>query len=37
METAKRLLTAGADILVTGSFVFKSLDPLQAIENLKAL
>jgi ribulose-phosphate 3-epimerase len=37
METAKRLLTAGADVLVTGSFVFKAPDPLQAIRNLKAL
>jgi len=35
METAKRLLNAGADILVTGSFVFKSSDPMQTIKELK--
>jgi ribulose-phosphate 3-epimerase len=37
METARRLLTAGADILVAGSFVFKSPDPPQTIKKLKAL
>jgi ribulose-phosphate 3-epimerase len=37
METAKRLLTAGADILVAGSFVFKSPTPLQTIKDLKSL
>jgi ribulose-phosphate 3-epimerase len=37
METARRLLTAGADVLVTGSFVFKSPDFSQAIKDLKAL
>jgi ribulose-phosphate 3-epimerase len=37
METAKRLLTAGADVLVAGSFVFKSPDPLLTIKALKAL
>ena len=37
METAGRLLTAGADILVAGSFVFKSPDPPQTIKKLKAL
>jgi ribulose-phosphate 3-epimerase len=37
METARRLLTAGADILVAGSFVFRSPDPLQTIKELKAL
>ncbi|MCD7938206.1 MAG: ribulose-phosphate 3-epimerase [Tannerellaceae bacterium] len=37
METGKRLLSAGADILVTGSFVFKSPDPYQTIRELKEL
>jgi ribulose-phosphate 3-epimerase len=37
METAKRLLTAGADVLVAGNFVFKSPNPLQTIKELKAL
>jgi ribulose-phosphate 3-epimerase len=37
MDTAGHLLTAGADILVAGSFVFRSPDPLQTIKELKAL
>jgi ribulose-phosphate 3-epimerase len=37
METAGRLLTAGADILVAGDFVFKSPAPLQTIKELKNL
>lgn len=37
METGKRLLTAGADVLVTGSFVFKSEDPYKTIHELKEL
>ncbi|MDR1500070.1 MAG: ribulose-phosphate 3-epimerase [Tannerellaceae bacterium] len=37
METAGRLLKAGADILVAGNYVFKSPDPRQAIKDLKAL
>jgi ribulose-phosphate 3-epimerase len=37
MKTAKRLLEAGADVLVAGSFVFKSPNPLQTIKELKAL
>lgn len=37
METGKRLLDAGADVLVAGNFVFHSPDPLQTIKNLKAL
>ena len=32
---ARRLLDAGADILVAGSFVFKSSDPKDTIKNLK--
>ena len=37
METGKRLVRAGANVLVTGSYVFKAHDPLQAIRNLKNL
>lgn len=37
LDTAKRLLTAGADVLVAGSFVFKSPDPIQTIKELKDL
>jgi ribulose-phosphate 3-epimerase len=37
LETAKRLLTAGADVLVAGSCVFKSPDPAQTIKELKNL
>jgi ribulose-phosphate 3-epimerase len=36
-ETGKRLLTAGADVLVTGNFVFKSSNPMQVIKELKEL
>lgn len=35
METGKRLLTAGADVLVAGNFVFKSPHPIQTIKELK--
>ncbi len=34
---ASALLAAGADILVAGSFVFKSPDPLETISSLKAI
>jgi ribulose-phosphate 3-epimerase len=34
---ARKLLDAGADILVAGSFVFKSKDPIQTIADLKAV
>lgn len=37
MQTAKPLIDAGADILVAGSFVFNSSDPLKTIHDLKAL
>lgn len=37
METAKQMVDAGADILVAGSFVFKSADPTKAIHDLKML
>lgn len=36
-ETGKRLLDAGADVLVAGSFVFKAADPASVIKELKAL
>ncbi|RHJ84398.1 ribulose-phosphate 3-epimerase [Parabacteroides sp. AM08-6] len=37
METGKRLLDAGADVLVAGSFVFRSPNPLKTIRELKDL
>lgn len=37
METGKRLVDAGADVLVAGSFVFRSPDPLRTIRELKEL
>ena len=37
LETGKRLIQAGADVLVAGNFVFKSKDPLQTIKDLKAI
>ncbi len=37
METGKRLVNAGADILVAGSFVFKSANPPLTIHDLKEL
>ena len=37
LETGKRLLDAGADVLVAGSFVFGAPDPKQVIHELKAL
>jgi len=36
-ETARRLFTAGADVLVAGSFVFNSSNPMQTIKELKYL
>lgn len=36
-ETAPLLLAAGADVLVAGSYVFKSHNPTQTIAELKAL
>ncbi|MDL2265963.1 ribulose-phosphate 3-epimerase [Parabacteroides sp. OttesenSCG-928-G07] len=36
-ETGKRLVEAGADVLVAGNFVFKSSAPKQVIRQLKAL
>jgi ribulose-phosphate 3-epimerase len=37
LENAKEILTAGADVLVAGSTVFKSIDPIATIAALKAL
>ncbi|MDE5786169.1 MAG: ribulose-phosphate 3-epimerase, partial [Duncaniella sp.] len=34
LDTAGRLAEAGADVLVAGSFVFKSPDPINAISTL---
>lgn len=36
-ETGKRLVEAGADVLVAGNYVFKAADPKQMIHRLKAL
>ena len=36
-ENAKALAHAGADVLVAGSFVFKSKNPLETIKQLKAV
>ncbi len=36
-ETAPRLVAAGADVLVSGSYVFKAQNPEQVISSLKAL
>ncbi len=35
-ENAKALIDAGADVLVAGSFVFNSADPIQTIADLKS-
>ena len=36
-DTAPRLVEAGADVLVSGSYVFKASDPVATIHNLKQL
>lgn len=36
-KNAEALVSAGADVLVAGSFVFGSADPVQTVANLKAL
>lgn len=36
-KNAKQLVEAGADVLVAGSFVFNSANPIQTIEDLKNL
>lgn len=35
IQNAKKILEAGADVLVAGNFVFKSNDPLNTIHDLK--
>lgn len=37
LETGKRLVDAGADVLVAGNFVFASENPIQTIHELKTL
>lgn len=37
LDTGKKLIEAGADVLVAGSFVFNSDDPSATIDSLKAL
>lgn len=37
LENAPKLVNAGADILVAGSFVFSSSNPQQTISNLKSI
>ncbi len=37
LETGKRLVDAGADVLVAGNFVFASEDPVRTIRELKSL
>ena len=36
-ETAPKLVEAGADILVSGNYIFKSPNPMQTIEGLKSI
>lgn len=36
-ETAPRMVEAGSDVLVSGSYVFKSADPIKTIHDLKVL
>ena len=36
-SNAKKLLDCGADVLVAGSFIFKSEDPINTINNLKSV
>ena len=36
-ETAPRLVKAGANVLVSGSYIFKSTDPISTIHALKML
>ncbi len=37
IENAKKLIDAGADVLVAGSHIFKSENPLETISNLKSI
>ena len=36
-ETAPRLVAAGADVLVSGSYIFGAADPIATISQLKSL
>lgn len=36
-ETAPKLINAGADVLVSGSYIFRSANPIQTIHELKNL
>ena len=36
-ETAPRLVAAGVDVLVSGSYVFNAPDPIQVIHDLRSL
>ena len=36
-DNARKLIDAGADVLVAGSFIFKSDEPIKTIANLKAI
>ena len=36
-DNAKKLIDAGANVLVAGSFIFKSKNPTQTIADLKAI
>jgi ribulose-phosphate 3-epimerase len=36
-ETAPRLVAAGVDVLVSGSYIFKAIDPMAVINELKHL
>ena len=36
-ENASKLISSGADILVAGSYVFKSKDPMETIAKLKSI
>ena len=37
IDNAKKLIDAGADVLVAGSFVFRSENPIQTISDLKSI
>ncbi len=37
IDNARKLIDAGADVLVAGSFIFKAQDPTQTISDLKSI
>ena len=37
INNAKKLIDAGANVLVAGSFIFKSENPTQTIKDLKSI